>query len=354
MTTITIMKTELQQYNKISIAKGIGILLMVVGHPGCPSMMRDFIYMFHMPLFFLISGYCFKDKYLFDFKLFAKKRISGLYIPFVKYCLLFLLLHNVFYEVGLFNSEYGTGIASIKYDLKTFAVHLVQIPFLINYEQLISPLWFVAALFVGYFIFYSVKRLVRNDFFVSVILVVLTMLLLPAAKSGHPIVFRSAYAALFLMGGVFLCRLSTFRAFSKWWFSILCLIMVGIGAKYFATEMPKVDYGTIIPFTICSVVGTIMVLNISDSLSQKCDIISRLLGFIGNHTMSILIWHFLCFKIVTLFILILRGDTLLKVAKFPTITDNTPNSYWIFYVVIGITVPLLIDLIIEKIKRLYY
>ena len=70
--------------------------------------------------------------------------------------------------------------------------------------------------------------------------------------------------------------------------------------------------------------------------------------------MAILIWHFLCFKIVTLFILILRGDTLLKVAMFPTITDNAPNMYWIFYVIVGVTVPLLIDLVIDKIKRLYH
>lgn len=41
----------------IDIMKGIGIILMVVGHSGCPSFLRNFIYTFHMPLFFMISGY---------------------------------------------------------------------------------------------------------------------------------------------------------------------------------------------------------------------------------------------------------------------------------------------------------
>lgn len=41
----------------IDIMKGIGIILMVVGHSGYPSFLRNFIYTFHMPLFFMISGY---------------------------------------------------------------------------------------------------------------------------------------------------------------------------------------------------------------------------------------------------------------------------------------------------------
>lgn len=101
--------------NMISIAKGIGIILMVIGHSGCPSYMRNFIYMFHMPLFFIISGYCFKSYYLYNFKLFAKKKFVGLYLPFVKYSVLFLILHNLFYKIGIYNSEFGRGISGVYY-----------------------------------------------------------------------------------------------------------------------------------------------------------------------------------------------------------------------------------------------
>lgn len=140
MTIITTMKTSSnQEYNRISIAKGLGIICMVIGHSGCPSSLRDFIYMFHIPLFFLISGYCFKEKYLTDFKLFATKRIHGLYLPFVKYSIMFLLLHNLFFKIGIYNAHYGVGIASMCYDLPTMVRHFVQIFLLINYEQLISP-----------------------------------------------------------------------------------------------------------------------------------------------------------------------------------------------------------------------
>lgn len=38
-------------------AKAIGIMAVVVGHSGCPQIIHNFIYCFHMPLFFMITGY---------------------------------------------------------------------------------------------------------------------------------------------------------------------------------------------------------------------------------------------------------------------------------------------------------
>lgn len=46
----------------VSICKAFGIILMVMIHAGIPG--DTFVSMFHMPLFFVMSGFCFKDKYL--------------------------------------------------------------------------------------------------------------------------------------------------------------------------------------------------------------------------------------------------------------------------------------------------
>lgn len=43
------------------VAKGIGIFLMVMGHSGLPMVIHDWIYSFHMPFFFILSGYFFKS-----------------------------------------------------------------------------------------------------------------------------------------------------------------------------------------------------------------------------------------------------------------------------------------------------
>lgn len=110
--TIVNNRPESMKDSSVTIAKGIGIILMVLGHSigeygDYLTPVRSFIYMFHMPLFFALSGYCFKEKYLTDFKTFAWHKVKGLYFPFVKYGLLFLLLHNVFYHLNIYNGQYG-------------------------------------------------------------------------------------------------------------------------------------------------------------------------------------------------------------------------------------------------------
>lgn len=48
----------------IDVAKGVGIFLMVMGHTSMPDAVNRWIYSFHMPLFFLLSGLVFNpDKY---------------------------------------------------------------------------------------------------------------------------------------------------------------------------------------------------------------------------------------------------------------------------------------------------
>lgn len=80
---------------KVSYVKAIGILLMVLGHAianvaGC-QFLYDCIYLFHMPLFFFCSGYFFKEAYIERPHEFVKKKIKGLWLPYVINGVCFLL-----------------------------------------------------------------------------------------------------------------------------------------------------------------------------------------------------------------------------------------------------------------------
>lgn len=46
----------------VDIAKGIGIVLVLIGHISQNKNLHYFIYSFHMPLFFIISGYLYSEK----------------------------------------------------------------------------------------------------------------------------------------------------------------------------------------------------------------------------------------------------------------------------------------------------
>lgn len=48
------------------VMKGIGIIAMIIGHLQIPHLLRDFIFSFHMPMFFLIGGYFYKPQSIKD------------------------------------------------------------------------------------------------------------------------------------------------------------------------------------------------------------------------------------------------------------------------------------------------
>ncbi len=58
----------------IDVAKGVGIILVVIGHSSMKSI-ADEIYYFHMPLFFMLAGTVFKPAGITDY---FTKRVRSL------------------------------------------------------------------------------------------------------------------------------------------------------------------------------------------------------------------------------------------------------------------------------------
>lgn len=127
----------------VTYAKATAIMLMVL----CHSISYDvpFIYMFHMPLFFFLSGYCLKTEYFDKPHMFAWKRVKGIYWPYLKWSLVFLLLHNTFcglnFYIGMNKHHYlWTDIVE---RLQNILFHMQ------DHEPLLGGYWFMRALFYG-------------------------------------------------------------------------------------------------------------------------------------------------------------------------------------------------------------
>ena len=71
--------------NKVNILKALAILLVVSGHLEFSLFGMFSPYSFQLALFFFISGYLFKDKYLDDVVTFIKRRIKSLLVPYYLY-----------------------------------------------------------------------------------------------------------------------------------------------------------------------------------------------------------------------------------------------------------------------------
>ena len=81
--------------------RGIGIVLMVLGHSGFPG--TDFIYLFHMALFFMLSGW------LFSLRggpvHFIKRKTVTLWLPFVLANTAFTVLSNLLLKLNILTSD---------------------------------------------------------------------------------------------------------------------------------------------------------------------------------------------------------------------------------------------------------
>lgn len=90
---------------RLDILKGIGIILMVMGHANASS--RSFIYLFHMAVFFIASGWLYREdaaKSGAGIWRFVRRRILSLYVPYVLTETIYSALNNVFLQLHFYSS----------------------------------------------------------------------------------------------------------------------------------------------------------------------------------------------------------------------------------------------------------
>jgi fucose 4-O-acetylase-like acetyltransferase len=133
----------------VDAAKGVGILLVIAGHVWTRGPVRDAIYAFHMPLFFLLSGYMVRPQPMIPLTL---RQARILLIPFAAFS--FLLIGADFLIEGLRGvrpifPSLAAGIRAILFDTET-----LRGPFTI--------LWFVPCLFFARLLWNLIALFMRD------------------------------------------------------------------------------------------------------------------------------------------------------------------------------------------------
>lgn len=91
----------------IDVLKGIGIILVVIGHTSMENPLVKWIYVFHMPLFFALSGYMFgRGRKQYTFAKFTEKRTKSLLLPFIIFRIL-LVIYWIIIESHFRNLDLG-------------------------------------------------------------------------------------------------------------------------------------------------------------------------------------------------------------------------------------------------------
>ena len=333
----------------ISAAKAIGIILMVYAHCTTPNFFHGVIGGFHMPLFFFFSGYCFKEKkYLQDFNDFARKRINGLYRPFVIWGLFFLLLHNFFYSIFFYNDEYGyiyeIGSVSHHYTfIETIKKGIYVVFTLTKNEQMLGGFWFIHDLFFASFISYFIIKYIKNSYLGLIIALSISLIM---QYTSFEVPYYAINGRCFLAVSFFLTgRIMRFThpSFQKHRYLVLAVSLFGIflGALVIRKSMLSITWQKLIPYYYCAICYILIVKLLCNRLKQD-NYSTKIFAYIGNNTLTILTWHFLILRLVSLLIVIIYGLPIKMVGSHPIIASYSDKGWWIVYLTAGIAIPCLI------------
>jgi len=145
--------------NDIDILKGIGIILMVIGHMHYWPAFNKFIFGFHMPLFFWISGYLYRKPN--DLLTYIRRKARTLLVPY--------------FTVGLGYSLIDW--ARSKWDFKQLMFDLKGVLVKTTYDLPVeSALWFLFALFWVELMYAALDIVVRNRRIQAVVIVAVTII----------------------------------------------------------------------------------------------------------------------------------------------------------------------------------
>lgn len=338
---------------------------MVLGHTPVPYL--HFLAIFRMPLFLFVAGYCFKEKYLDDLKTFSKRRFKGLYVPFIKWNLIFLLLHNLFISLCIIGGE--------EYSCIDYVYRIGELAVMRRSEILLGGYWFLSALLFGSMIGWFVIKFCKGRMRLMSLMLVMLMLLsiggnfLVHAATGALYPPSMLLYAFFFVSGHYIAK---FNARIKEWFQSLSV--VSIFRHLYRYKFVAVLLMGVFTFAIASILdyfagvsitrrmtwdmplfimgalsGIFMVLCVCKFFIRG--LLRKILAYYGNNTMSILTWHFLSFKLVSFLLICFYGLSITELADTPCLYSKGA-SFWLVYFVVGITVPLLITSLISKINRL--
>ena len=342
--------------NFISIAKAIGIISMVVGHSGCPETVGKFLYSFHMPLFFFCSGYFFKEiTYSSALKKFSAKRFRGLYAPYIKWSIGFLIMHNLFCSLNIYNET----IAITPYTLSEYGRHFAKAILMTDYELLIRPFWFIKALLLASllvailsFTIHRFEQIHSKSPWTLFFIFILATTLCKSINLQIPIIGDLSvisFSALYICTGILYRNYEYLIPQTTFSLAIMFLTTL-VGSILFSGEM-DMRYTTFYNFTAyytLSLIGIAMTLGFSKKLNTT--ICKNILYYIGNHTMPILAMNLIALKMGNLIKIWFYDFPISDLASYTVIYEHN-SFFWIIYTMFGVSIPLLTNAIYQYFKQ---
>lgn len=318
----------------IDTAKGIGILLVVFGHAFTMenSLIKIYIYSFHLPLFFFLSGLLFKYEKYKSYFAFLSSKVKTLIVPYLFFCITsYIVGYIIKLKSGPFDPVIVPTIKSIVFGDGS---HLAQLNNV--------ALWFLPCLFITEHIFFFIikaSRQTRNITISLVVLPVVGILFSIYVKkhipwSANVAIIASTFYGLGYLSYRFKATVDHFVSNKMNGLVSSALFFISFVASLLngRVDMNSNFYGNPILFYISALAGVAIYIKLSTLIDKV-----KFINYIGRNSLIIFGTHFLVFQLIA-------NYNLLKFIYNPyfKIQDDVYTNLML-YTIIGIvlTIPLI-------------
>jgi len=267
----------------IDTARGISIALVVLGHTILPHPWLVYVFSFHMPLFFFLSGYLFNPQRHPDWWQFLKKKALTLLLPY----LIFYLLNYIYWILRFNPQDYWEPIRTML--VSTDAIHA---PFI--------PLWFLTCLFVLEIYFYFLQKFLPS-FYLLIAVLASTALGIYLSAIKHlalpwGIDIALAVTIFYYAGFTIKQKLDFPTKLNLNW--LIPITAATLGLNFYLARLHNYQvslfyrgYGNIALFLIAAFAGTIGYLLLARILKETVFAKINIWEFLGKNTLIILGAH---------------------------------------------------------------
>ena len=318
----------------IDVAKGLGILMVLYGHSYGPH--NRYIYLFHMPLFFLLSGFLYNPRG--SFRDFLIRKVKSLYIPFVGWNIL-ILIGRLIPKLMRGNLTSGIILSTLK---KIGGVLLT----LDKDGDYLGAIWFLGALFtvsVAYkFLDVFIEEGAYKRLFITALCFIagISALYITLPYKQSRVLILSMFYAL---GYLVRLHWEEFRKCFTWAAGAVALILLAWIGMTTRADLGNNEYTSLLLFFFAACLGsfvTVWLARMIDSGKSKlCVYGKRCLSWWGRNSMDILIWQFVMFRLVAAFQFWMEGEPVRRALKERIYI--TSGGWWITYTAVGILASLL-------------
>lgn len=294
------------------IVKGLGIIAIVLGHTGYFG--GAFVYLFHLALFFFITGYFYNEtKYGDTPFLYFGVRLASSWPKYMFYTLFFVLLHNFFVSHGLYaGQELYNHTMMLASWMKSISF---QCPEQIQGALWFVPVWLVSASLFGGCVWFGrtlCRRIPRplsahSEQKLKLVLIGLSSaflgligLFLNMRKCGLPYNLQAALLVIPIYYTAWILKLyvQNVSRFMPWYgclFSAFLLTQCNSRLHIFVDLASMYVPG--LWFYVVSLIGIYFVLSLA-CLLERIAPLAKLLAFLGRQSFDIMAIHFTLFKLL--------------------------------------------------------